>query len=241
MENNDLIAITDYLADDLLDAEKAAIEQRLQTDAGFAALFRQQQANMMMLRAISRAEEKARLKQQFRGGRQRQLIDRRLWVASAVAAGLAALLLIWFNPWKKTTTPEQLAMAYLESYPLPVERGAGQDSVMEDAAFLHYREGAYDQAIPLLRKLHQSSPDDAKIALLLGESLSQTGQYQEAAEIFALLANGSLFQDAAQWRLALNQLLSGETAAARQNLFQISNSSHYRSAQADSLLKLMVE
>ncbi|MDX2245870.1 MAG: tetratricopeptide repeat protein [Bacteroidia bacterium] len=239
MENNDLIVISDYLAGDLLDAEKVAVEQRMQADADFAQLFRQQQANVHILRAVSRAEEKARLQQQFKSARQRQLFTRRLWTASVVAAGLAALLLIWFNPWKKTHTPEQLAMAYLESYPLPVERGAGQDSVLEDSAFQYYRQGDYVQAVPLLRKLHESTPEEAQITLLLGESLSQTAQYTEASEMFTLLAKDSPYKDAAQWRLALNQLLSGETAAAQQTLLKISGTSHYRSAQADSLLELL--
>ncbi|MEZ4828725.1 MAG: tetratricopeptide repeat protein [Bacteroidia bacterium] len=237
---NDLVLISDYLAGDLTDADKSIVETRIQTDADFAALFREQQVRVNIFRASVRAEEKARMKEVFRTDTRVRMFSHPMWIASAVAAAIALLILVWVSPWKKEVTAEQLAMNYLDSYPLSVPRGAGADSVLKDSAYRYYQAGEYALATPLFQEMYADSAEP-QTGLLLGECLSQTGRYKEATEIFTILAKDSPFRDAAQWRLALNQLLGGETAAARQTLTEISGSSHYRSAQADSLLNLLRE
>ena len=69
---------------------------------------------------------------------------------------------------------EQLAMGYLEPFPVDMDRGIANDSamqVLQDSALLLYREGAYAAAIPMFKDLLQQTPKDQALTVYLAESL----------------------------------------------------------------------
>jgi tetratricopeptide (TPR) repeat protein len=243
MEQHDLLLISDYLAGDLPEQDREAFAQRLTKDESFAALFRSRQAEINALRAIGRAEAKAALKAQFAGFQaHKDVSPRRIWPLAvlAIAAAIALLVLFRLSPWQAAPAPRELALAYLEPYPLTVERGLADTGQSDwDAASAAYQAGDFAAALPLFRSLHATLPDDPQITLSLAECLSQTGSYAEAAALLRPLAEASPFQDAAQWRLALNYLLAGQDALALPLLESIGKGPHYRQAQATTLLKVM--
>ncbi|MEO0470205.1 MAG: tetratricopeptide repeat protein [Bacteroidota bacterium] len=242
MDNDDLILISDFLAGELSDSERAAVERRLNQDEAFAALHAQQVEQIRLLQAIDRAAVKEKLKAQYatyRGGRVRSM---RLWtVGSAVAAAVIAFFLFRFliGTEAEILTPRQQARAYLQPYSLVNERG--EDSLASDVelAYEIYRAGDYDAAISLLEPLLLKMPDDDTIRLCLAESYSQVGMYADAIFHLEHLPENSPFQDAVQWRLALNKLLGGEKDEAKILLTQIAGMDHYRAAQADTLLNVI--
>ena len=245
MEQNDLLLISDYLAGDLPDSERAAVTQRMIDDPKFAALVQMRQAEADAFRAIARAEAKTALRAQFDRNRQRQNpAPRRLWtvglMAMAAAAAVALLVLVWLAPWQAAPAPRALALASLEPFPMTVERGAAKsDQPQWEASIAAYQAGDYAAARDLLRSLHEAAPDDPRITLYLAECLSQTGNYADATTLLQPLAAQSPFQDAAQWRLALNYLLAGQDALAIPLLENIRKGPHYRQAQAGGLLEGM--
>lgn len=236
----DILLISDYLAGNLSEDARKQLEERLNQDETFAQLHAEQVRLLMVLRAGTRAKTKADLHQAFNTYRRTRQRSRRLWMTSAIAASLALLLLFWIRPWQKNPTVEQLAMGYLDPFPVEMDRGISNDSslqVVQDSALLLYRKGEYAAAIPLFRGLLLQAPEDHALTMYLAESLSHTGQYAEAASLFEALRPSPLYGDAAEWRLALNRLLAGEREMAIVTLKKIGSSSHYKSKEAQELLE----
>jgi tetratricopeptide (TPR) repeat protein len=237
MKSQDINLISDYLAGDLSPEEEAKVASRLESESEFAALMETHHKQVDILRAASRAELKATLREQMEFVQQQQSITRNLWTFGAIAAAAAVMLMIWLVP-KYMTSPstEQLAMGYLEPYSITTERG---EAPLQNEAFSLYQKGDFRHALPLLDSLHRLSPGDQIVSLYLAESLSLTGEYREAAMLFEQLAADSPFKDAAEWRLALNLLLAGEKAAAHEVLERIASGEHYKQKAAKRVLKGM--
>ncbi|MEM7369881.1 MAG: hypothetical protein AAF587_14850 [Bacteroidota bacterium] len=243
MEANDVILISDYLAGDLQPEERKSVEERMAQDPDFAGLFKEQEAQLVVLQAVKRSETKEQIRQQYEAFRQqepaRQLNNSRLWQYGAIAATMLVLLLAFWQLRPTSPSPEQLAMGYLEPFPINMDRGSlPQDALaMQDSAYQLYRTGAFEAARPLLIDLHRLSPEDQAIKMYLAESHSQTGHYLDAVGLFEELSEDSPYPDAAQWRLALNLILAGEKERAVSILEQIQAGSHYKEKDAKRLLE----
>lgn len=243
MEANDVILISDYLAGDLQPEERQSVEERMTKDPEFAGLFKEQEAQLIVLQAMKRSEAKGQIRQQYEAFRQqepvRPLNSRRLWQYSAIAAAMLVLLLAFWQLRPASPSAAQLAMGYLEPFPINMDRGSlPQDALaMQDSAYQLYRTGAFEAARPILMDLHRLSPEDQAIKMYLAESHSQTGHYLEAVNLFEELSQDSPYPDAAQWRLALNLLLAGEQERAVSILEQIQAGSHYKEKDARQLLE----
>lgn len=236
MDPKDLTLISDYLAGDLTPEEALVVEDRIRTEPDFASLIEGRQQEIDVLRASQRAELKEVLREQMESVKKQQGVTRNLWTAVSVAAAAAVMLLIWFAPWRgEGLTSEQLAMGYLEPYPLTSERGPVSP---RQTAFDLYRQGKFAQAIPLLDSLNSAGSADPLVAMYLAESLSHTGDYAASVPIFRQLAVSSPFRDAAQWRLALNLILAGEVEKASETLKNI-DKGHYKHKEAETLRKAM--
>ncbi|GAB4413200.1 MAG: hypothetical protein OHK0039_19860 [Bacteroidia bacterium] len=233
--------IGDYLAGDLPPGDTAAVEQRIGDDAAFARLVGQRRWQLDVMRAADRADRKARLRETYtfdtpaRGG-----TTRPLWIAVAALAAALALLVLWvYLPRDPGPTASQLALAYLEPFPVDHARGTGSDTLpLLDSALRLYEAADYAAALPLLQASRDARPDDLRIAMYLGDCLSLTGDYAAAARVFGpLAARQTPLRDAAQWHLALAHQLAGDTALAGPLLREIRGQNHYRQARADSLLR----
>lgn len=241
MENLDQSFISDYLAGDMSLEEQTRFEQRLQQEPELAAQLQTQAAYLKILHAQTRVEAKATLRTQFdRYQQARRGFGGYRWIAPAIAASLALLLLFWWAPWSQSPSAETLAMHYLEPFPLDAARGApSSEQALQNSATRHYQAANYAAALPLFEQLQALHPEQGLYALLRSDCLSQLEQYEAAIPLLKPLAEAGLYQDAAQWRLALNALLAGQDSLARSWLAQIRSTSHYRKQQADSLLKQM--
>lgn len=235
MEQTDLLQLSDYLAGDLTETERAAVEQRLRTDAEFAALFQAQKTQKELLVAIHRAETKARLREQFQAQQQPQPArSRRLWLGAALAIAASVLLLLWLAPWQSGPSLQELALAELEPYPLTVERG---DGTSLNQAQLAYQAGNYEAALPLFTAWLKENPGDDAARLYQAECWSLTGQYTEAAAALRQIATNSPYGDAVQWRLALNLILAGSQPDGEAILRDIQQRAHYKNRAAETLLQ----
>lgn len=243
MENKDLLLISDYLAGDLSEAARQAFEARMDREPELVAALRRQQAQQDVVRAIDRARQKEALKAllQDRPAPVRRLTPAPLMRWAALAAAAAVALLVWIAwPQNPALSPQQMALGYMEAYPMEAERGEAPSQLSAwDSVALHYGQGDYVKAMPGLRALHQAAPDDARYRLYLAECLMQTGTYAEAIPLLEQIPAQNLYHDAVQWRLALCYLLDEKPDKAAPLLEEIRSSKHFRKLQADTLLRRM--
>jgi tetratricopeptide (TPR) repeat protein len=234
MSNQETISA--YLAGDLDLLEKVQIERKLNEDEDFAREFEEAREKLLMAKAVERAALKAELKETF-SGRRASVTIRPLWVAGAALAAAAAVLLIFFlGAPPETQATKELAMGYLEPYPLPAQRGEDPLAGLRARAYEQYREGDFIEAEKSFEALKE---EDFSVGIFHADCLSQIGEYAEAIDILRHLTQGSPRADAAQWRLALNLILAGQEAEAKTLLSEMASSNHYKAKEAQKLLEEM--
>lgn len=240
MENNDLLLISDYLADDLSLEEKTELEIRLKNDPEFLALFNGQKSQIQVLKAIERTKTKENLRNLLTQTQQKQSQTRKLWIISSIAASLLVLFLVFQFSSTSFSSPEQLAIGYLEPLPPNFERGeeVEMDS-LERKGYMFYEQQDYPSAIPLFKEILNDDPSEFKTSLYLGESLVQIGDYPAAILVFKTLAKDSPFEDVAAWRLTLIYLMQGNTSQAIPLLDSLRKTNHYKQADAEDLFRLL--
>jgi predicted Zn-dependent protease len=238
MEAREHTLISDYLAGSLQGPELDAFERRLTEDSDFIRQLREQQEQVLVLKAIGRAEQKAKLKRQFQSHQAQQASTRRLWLGGAITALAAAILLLLALPGVLQQGAEGLALDYLEAYPASQARGSSQaDAELLEEAFGLYQTEKYKQALPLFEQLSQQAGQEAYGLMYQAECLAQLGRHGEAAEVYASIPDSVVFYDVVQWKQALSLVLAGESQAAQALLKQIEQGPHFRSRQAADLLQ----
>lgn len=240
-DNTDLLLIADYLADDLLEPERKAMEQRLVSDEAFSSLYAEQQALQVGLRAQFRAEQKEILREQLAAFKSEGRQIRPLWnrpMVWGIAAAVVGLLLLLVVPWQvQSPDVQQLALAELEPYSVRTERGEEDRPAAARTALELYQAQAYAEALEGLQAYAQQHPEAPIFGLYVADALAQLGRYEEAIQWLQPLAKDSILADAAQWRLALVYVLSEQTELAQPLLENISTANHYRKNQASRLLE----
>lgn len=226
--NPDELLIADFLADDLSPVEKEEVLGRIERDQNFAQALRKQQMELVILRATHRAEMKARLKQEIASRAPVRNI-RPLWIGLAVAAAVAAIILI-FNPFASKITAQELAINFLEPFPVQQIRGG---NTQEEPAILLYQSGQYPEAIEAFKTLDSSKPD---VALMYASALMQMKEYSQAIEILEKIDSPGRFADVYLWSLALASVLDGQHERAISLLQEIAGSSHFKREEAQELL-----
>lgn len=226
--NSDELLIADFLANALSPVEKEAVQSRIEKDQDFALAVSQQQVELVILKATHRAELKAALKQEIASQAPVRHIGP-LWIGLAIAAAIAAIVLI-INPFSPSMTASELAMSYVE--PFPVQQVRGKNPLQEPAVQL-YQAGQYREAIEALKTLDQSQPE---LALMTASAFLQVKEYHEAIEILENIKNPGPFADVYLWDLALAYVLAGQFDKAHPLLEEISSSSHFKREEAKSLL-----
>ena len=108
-------------------------------------------------------------------------------------------------------------------------------------AVTSYEAKNYTTAIPLLENILKVAPQNSEVELILGDCLLSINKTEEAIEHFnALVAKTSLYNDPAQWFLALSYLRQNRIEAcqkALQTLIQTPQADYYKEAKA-LLLKI---
>lgn len=235
MSNQETISA--YLAGDLDLLEKVQIERKLNEDKEFAREFEETRDRLLMAKAVERAALKAELKEDFAERKAPSTVIRPLWVAGATLAAAAAVLLIFFlGSGPEAPVIKELALANLEPYPLPTQRGPDPLAGIRARAYEQYRNGDFVEAEKSFEALKE---EDFSVGIFHADCLSQIGEYAEAIDILRHLTQGSPRADAAEWRLALNLILAGGEAEAKAILARIANSNHYKAKEAQKLLEEM--
>lgn len=230
--NPEELLIADFLADSLETSEKESILRRIEQDLDFARAVRQQQMELVILEAASRAEVKANLTKEIASRTPVRNI-RPIWIGLAIAATIAAIILI-VNPFATKLSSQELAMSYLE--PFPVQQTRGENDLQEPAIQL-YQTGQYPEAIDAFQTLDQSQPE---IALMLASALMQVKEYKQALEVLKQIEQPGPYADVYGWNRALATVLDGQDDTARGLLEEISRSSHYKGKEAKELLERLL-
>ena len=207
LTNNDIQQLEAFWEGNLSEADRSAVQNRLDTDV----LFYQEAAKMYLLteglETLKQRETLKRLK----------ALDATLppidppnsmgWLKILIVALVLALAA--FGVWHfmiKEEKPEVAApiAAYFEPYPaLGIRMGDSPDELKKDALVL-YAQKKYSKAIPLLNDSFKAT-SDSMLLFYMGVSNLALGQSSEAQAIFEQLQNTeSVPQEATQWYLALS-------------------------------------
>jgi len=210
-------------------AAKPALAEELALQREMAALLQgqaQREARRQQLQALS----KEYFPTQATGSKRVMLPRRRLlWLATAAAAAVIALVLAWpflFGP--------SLYEQYAQHPPLALAEKSAEALVDWSATEKAFNSGDYTTAAALLEQYLSQQPGDDLARLYLGIAELELDRYDSARRHFLALsaAEDPALKDYADWYLALSYLKAGDEAGCREVLNVISPSSVlYRSAK----------
>ncbi len=166
---------------------------------------------------------------------------RPLYIISAIAATIALLLVVLPLFQSSGTSPQQLAMEYLEK-PFPHNAVRGDEvSTTRLRATEAYNEQNFGAAMQQYNTLIASEEAEVGDYFYLGLSELYTEQYplavQHLEQAQALAASGKEFQQEIDWYLSLAYLQAEHTAKAKTLLQQIVNNKQWKQADAIKLLE----
>ncbi|PTM15192.1 MAG: hypothetical protein DA408_00810 [Bacteroidetes bacterium] len=222
MDANDYRLIDAYLQKELPPDQLPAFQQRLASDATFAAelALRQNMNNYLRTQAHQhQLEEKmATLGPTYFGERAANLrhLNARYWIMGLVAAVVAVLLVVW-NPLRQPDLYHEFAQH--QPLNLTEKSTAGQLAAAAEASF---NAGNYEAAYRQLTTYLQETPADNQARLALGIAALETDRVPEAQAIFTAVAAGdSVFRSYGTWYLALSYLKVDAKTAAKATLEKI--------------------
>ncbi len=198
-----------YLLGKLNSEELKNFEQQMKMDQSLAKQVEQQRKAVQFLEIVRDNEMKDKLKtihQEVRDGKEaktRTLSGRRKILMAVFGAAASVLLLIFcYNMLSKSTSPEQLYADYFQTYNgLAVARDQSQDSVLVQAVQL-YQQKNYAAALSSFQGLAPLT-ENTMISLAIGVCQMELNNPQSAMLQFQQLLDDPLYQEPAQWYLAL--------------------------------------
>jgi tetratricopeptide (TPR) repeat protein len=234
-----------YLGGDLNAAEKAAFEQRLQTEPEVQALFtdyKNIQTDFIQYESAKPGE--AALtgtltelnREHFAAAAQPATakvvsMKRRFYMIAAAASlimGFFLLKPLFF------TSQGNLFNKYYDEEGLSVSRGE-TDTASTVANFYNQKE--YAKALTLLEPYTEAHPTATDLLMAKGVCYLQTGRFAEADAVFApVAASATVYSQRAQWLQAMVQLKQANKPACKTILEKINNTSAYYE-RAQRLLK----
>ena len=162
---------------------------------------------------------------------QRAMLPRRrlLWLATAAAAAVVALVLAWpflFGP--------SLYEQYAQHPPLALAEKSTDALIDWSATEKAFNTGDYATAAKLLEQYLAQQPADGQARLYLGIAELEMDRYEAARRHFLALSAAAdpALKDYADWYLALSYLKAGDEARCREVLEGIpASSALYRTAK----------
>ena len=242
MQEEDYQLIDQYLAGQLNEKEKEAVEARLESDPAFAEALQLEQEMALFLRQQPQRE---RLKEQFASLGEKYFteasparvearilgLSRYQWLAAAgfALAVVAGALLF-------TQLQQSLYEQYNQHPPLALTEKAS-DGINLSQVEQSFNTGQYQEALNGLESYLAAHPDDLTAQLYKGIAALELKQYEVAIPIFeALRQSDSDIKDYGAWYLALTYLRQGDRARCRALLKQIPKSSELK-GRAEALLE----
>ena len=201
----DLELIHSYIRGTLEKEEYDSISERIQEDTEFANMVDQER---MLLSSIVHAERE-KMKEEFS-----QLSTRknRPGFYLRIAAALIPFMIVGLYFILTTSNTNQLYDTYYEKYGVyefGSERGENEVNEQEKQAFQAYRNGAYEEAIPLLQSLIASDKNPG-YQFYLGLCYQELEQYKRAIEVLSEVDRNSKYHDLSEWYEALAYLKIGD-------------------------------
>ena len=232
-----------YLRNNLDETERAAFEQRLETDPDL-------RAELELYRQIREANRDERLdaleaKMQAAASAYQEAKDqphrgkiRPLWLWAAAAILIAALLFFggrqFFLP--APADPAQLYAEYAQREFSFQEMSDGSE-LSEIEALLESDQ--YAAALPRLNVYLFENPDAPDVLLAKGIALLETGQSSQAIATFTDLGEQySLYRTEARWQIALAHLKEGRITESLASLRQLPEEAS-RYPEAQQLMKVL--
>lgn len=237
MTEEELKLLDGYLENSLSEAERLAVEERLRTEADL-------QAKLQELRTLRDGLVQYGRKQTLEKLRELEAtqpeIEKSVWqnrwlqMAAAVSVLAVASFLLW--PAKNTSI---YSASYFEPYPnvvMPSVRGvASQDSTIKHQAYRAYDLGDYKKAVALFEALEK--PDEG-VLLYLGNSYLAMGDAKHAMNAFQqLTVNYDVFDEQAEWYIAVCYLKLENRPEAIRMLGQIASKTGTYQERAETILK----
>ncbi|MFK8009418.1 MAG: tetratricopeptide repeat protein [Saprospiraceae bacterium] len=220
--------IDDFILNKLSPQEKEDFRQQLLKNAELAQEVRKRELVRDGLEALGNQKMKDRIKVV-----RKEMLDQEkndnppknqnriipLWIMAA-----AAIFILGFVGWQflnpTEITPEEI---FAESYQPYMEDFGSRGTDMTKnylQAGTYYNERNYSAAIPLLQNILEAEPQNSEVELVLGDCLLSINKTEEAMVHFnsILARKTNLYNDPAQWFLALSYLKQNEIEACKNAL-----------------------
>lgn len=239
-EEKDIELIDRYLKNELIGQEKIAVEQRLVNDTEFIKLHDE----MKFAIAAVKVGAREKLKNQI-SKLEKELTEKELSSGASMnkywPLGIAAVLIIgfgifWMTRASEPKTPPLFAEAFVP-YPnvvMPTIRGGESDSSKLKEAYAAYDLGDYQKSISIFSSLPNK---DAGVLLYLGNSYLAIAEPIKARQQLELLQKDfDVFDDQAEWFIALSYLNESNSAECAKRLRKIKEKQNDYSVKASALL-----
>ena len=240
MDDMSLKQIEFYLDGTMSQEEEEECRKQLSKQPDLAREVLMQQEAIAALK--QRETLKAELRAMYNQAQEKKATPARyiyMGIAASVSLLIAVMLII-----KVGSQPDYLAL-YDEYYvPLEAEgnyRGEpGQSELYDiDKADSLYKSGQYAQAITAYESLHGKTDKPGNVALYLGNSYMQTGQFDKAESVLGEVINAesNFLKQYAQWYLSLVYIRQGKQKEAKDLLTMIRSQKGIYYSKAAELLE----
>lgn len=220
--------IDDYILGKLSPKEEEDFRQQLLIDSNLAQEVKKRELMRDGLEALGNQKMKERIK-----AVRTEMLDNEknssppknrngiipLWIMAA-----AAIFILGFVGWQFLSPTEiDIEDVFAKSYQPYIEDfgSRGTNTAKEYLqAGAYYNEKNYSAAIPLLRNILKTEPQNSEVELVLGDCLLSTNKTKEAMVHFnsILERKTNLYNDPAQWFLALSYLKQNKIEACKKAL-----------------------
>lgn len=155
----------------------------------------------------------------------------------SIAAGVAVVTAFIFFLRKPDYTTTELFASYYEPYEnLIISRGEGDDIILKRAMDAYDNQN-YQRAVSLLQPYLEANPNEMSAALYLGIAQMELSNYGEAESHLMEALNDPLYQQQADWYLALLYLRMDEVSKLSKTLQKIiTMGDHYKEKEAREIL-----
>jgi cytochrome c-type biogenesis protein CcmH/NrfG len=242
MNTPDYDKISRYIDDEMDAGERKSFEEQLQHDAELrkeTELYKE--INDTLKYKLQADEEEKGLRNTLEEmndlhfGSKAKIIPLkkyRLWIASAAAIAVIAVLTMLWAPWKKDLYKQY---AYIEMPPV-AERGVPADSLLKQGTS-NFNEKKFKAASSSFEAILKNDPQNAYVQFYYAIALLESGQIEESRTEFTGLYNGaSLFKYDAAFYMALSYLKEKNKTACREWLNKIPADANIHN-KAQKLLK----
>ena len=233
-----------YFNNTLSESERLKIEEKMKTDQAFA----QEVALYQNIEGGLRLKGNKALKAQLNEIHNRVIpeaakpkvcqLSTGSWLA--IAASIALLILAgYFLLGPASNTSDNLFAAHYERFEWDAETRSTQTDELQQLTQLYNSQNTRE-FLQAAENGQWSPAQNPQLALALGSSYLEEGQYEKAVQYFETASANTLFQSEAQWYLALTYLKQEKTSEATELLQALKEgSSDYYANKARELINAL--